>query len=962
MATPESAFEKVKGLVSDFKANELYYLSSKYSESEVREDYINKFFEVLGWDVRHKIQKNPYEQEVKVEKGVKVGRAQKRADYAFHLGPNFRDPVFFVEAKKPARSLSDPDDYFQAIRYGWNANTPIVILTDFEEFHIIDSRFKPDIDTALNKKLQYFHYSEYADKENFAEIYYLLSRQAVGNNSIEKYSESLPKPKGKAVQRQLFPGGFQSIDESFLKEIDEIRITLARAYKKSNPTLQGYELTEAIQRTIDRLVFIRFLEDKLIEQEHYISMFGETSDAWDDFVALSKRLDAKYNGIVFKNHFIDAPDFNKPTDVFGNICQDLSHLNSPYDFDKIPIHILGSIYERFLGKVVNATPKRVTIEEKPEVKKAGGVYYTPRYIVRYIVANTVGELIKGKTPLQISRIRFADIACGSGSFLIAVFETLLDYHNNWYQNNPVKAKSDGCFHQDGKWILSLQQKKNILLNNIYGVDIDSQAVEVTQLSLCLKLMEDETTATTNEMQVLFHEQILPDLTKNIVCGNSLIGWDIEDGILFPDEEMRKLNPMDFENAFPAIMNNGGFDAIVGNPPYVFTRDVEWGEEVKNYYWTKFNITKSKGTQSKKNQSGKINLYILFLLRASQLINKNGVISYIVPNGILRTTTYDTARKFLIEKTSINEIVDLKKGVFKGVTASTVIITFGKFRKDNKIRIIDANYLEDKFINTNKVNYIPQSRIKTNVSFTINLYVNDKEYILFEKIKKSKKFLKDITIEIIEGIVAHKKYIGNTPFNNKGNRKFLEGKDIKKYQILFNSKYILFDREKLHRARPDYVWSAPKKIIIQRISGGKKPLVSVVDFENYYSFASTNLILINKSFENIYSYEFISALLNSNLINFYYSKNFTNQSSLTVNISKTFLEMIPLPQENKEIFNKIGLLVKQIMQTKKKLATVKMDRDINYYERKCNNIDREINNAVYKLYGLSKDEIEIINSE
>ena len=447
MATLESAFEKVKELVSDFKENESYYLSSKFSEAQVREDYVNKFFVALGWDVRHKTQKNPYEQEVKVEKGVKVGRAQKRADYAFHLAPNFRDPVFFVEAKKPAKALLNPQDYFQAIRYGWNANTPIVILTDFEEFHIIDSRFKPDVDTVLNKKLLYFHYFKYADKEKFAEIYYLFSHEAVENNSIDTYAKSLPKPKGKAVQRQLFPGGFKSIDKYFLEEIDEIRITLAHSFKKSNPALKGYELTEATHRTIDRLVFIRFLEDKLIEQNHYISEFGESSDVWDDFVALCKRLDAKYNGVVFKHHFIDTPDFNKPENVFENICQDLSHLNSPYDFDKIPIHILGSIYERFLGKVIHTTPKRVTIEEKPEVKKAGGVYYTPEYIVRYIVANTVGNLIEGKTPLQISRLRFADISCGSGSFLIAVFEALLDYHNKWYQNNPSKAKSNGCYHE-----------------------------------------------------------------------------------------------------------------------------------------------------------------------------------------------------------------------------------------------------------------------------------------------------------------------------------------------------------------------------------------------------------------------------------------------------------------------------------------------------------------------------------
>ena len=145
--------------------------------------------------------------------------------------------------------------------------------------------------------------------------------------------------------------------------------------------------------------------------------------AWERFIRASRTLDAKYNGVVFKKSLIDTRNIIEPDDkTFSAICDELSHENTPYNFDAIPIHILGSIYERFLGKVVHATDKRATIEEKPEVRKAGGVYYTPQYIVNYIVENTVGKLIEGKTPRQISKMRFADIACGSGSFLITVFE------------------------------------------------------------------------------------------------------------------------------------------------------------------------------------------------------------------------------------------------------------------------------------------------------------------------------------------------------------------------------------------------------------------------------------------------------------------------------------------------------------------------------------------------------------
>lgn len=441
MSSFETAFKTISELVKDFKSNDKFYLSSNYSEADVRNDFINKFFIALGWDVRHETQKNPYEQEVRVEKPVQVAKAQKRADFTFYLAPNFRDVKFFVEAKKPYHDLENKDYFFQTIRYGWNANTPIALLTDFEELIILDCRYRPDIKDILNSKIKSFHYSDYANEEKFREIYYLFSRESVLDNSIEKYAENLPKPRGKAVQRGLFKGGFQSIDESFLEELDEIRTALAKSFKKNNSHLTSEELTEATQRTIDRLVFIKFLEDKLIEPHHYVSEFGNRRTAWEDFITASITLDAKYNGVVFKKSLIDSKNIIEPDDkTFSNICEELSHDNTPYNFDAIPIHILGSIYERFLGKVVNATDKRVTIEEKPEVRKAGGVYYTPQYIVNYIVDNTIEKLIEGKTPKEISKLRFADIACGSGSFLITVYERILDYHKHWYLENPEQQK------------------------------------------------------------------------------------------------------------------------------------------------------------------------------------------------------------------------------------------------------------------------------------------------------------------------------------------------------------------------------------------------------------------------------------------------------------------------------------------------------------------------------------------
>ena len=960
----EKAHSEIKILVENFKPNENFYISKEYQEAEVRKDFIDKFFIALGWDVLHHTQTNPYEQEVKVEKGVNVSGAQKKADYSFSLAPNYRDPKFFTEAKKPSKDLYNSDYYFQTVRYGWHKTTPLAVLTDFEEFHILDCRFSPDISTILHRKIKQYHYSEYVDSDKFAEIYWLFSREAVINNSLEKFAENLPKPKGKAYQKALFAyEKHLTIDDAFLEEIDGIREILAKAFKKNDDKLDSEELTEATQRTIDRLVFIRFLEDKLIEQVHYVNTFGENGKAWDDFIALCIKLDAKYNGIVFKKCFIDDSNFKGPVDSeFHDICQNICHLNSRFLYNEIPIHILGSIYERFLGKVVHATNKRVTVEEKPEVRKAGGVFYTPKNIVNYIVQNTVGKQIEGKDPEQISKLRFADIACGSGSFLIGVLEYLLDYYNKYYQQHPEKAKKDKCLYKDGIWVLSIKQKQNILKNNIYGVDIDNQAVEVTQLSLSLKMLEDETTATANEMQVLFHERILPDMSNNIICGNSLIGTDILTQTLFAGEEERKLNPMDFSHVFPKIMESGGFDSIIGNPPYVFTRDVNWPDSIKQYYWDNFNIAKED--TSRKNQSGKINLYILFILRASRLISKNGTLSYIIPNGLLRTTTYDTTRKYILKNTSIYEIVDLKDGVFKGVTASTIILTLKKFKENNKVKIIDSNYKLDKSINTTNCTTVNQKDFLENTSYVISMFVNNEERGLFTKLNKSNFYLQNIVIDIIEGIVAHKEFISSSKLDDNY-FPLLEGKDIKPYQINFGGNYILYDRKKLHRARPEYVWNSDQKIIIQRISGGAKPLVAAIDFNKRYSFASTNLLLIKKEFLKVYNYNIVCAILNSALINFYYSKNFTNASKLTVNISKTFLDKIPLPIFNfsnnieKTNHNKLTKLVDLLNKTINQISSSKTDKDLTYYNRRYNDLISQIDITIFEIYGLTEDEINIV---
>ncbi len=1045
----EKAYNEIKTLVEDFKAGQRHYLSKDYQEAEVRKDFIDKFLIALGWDVHHDRQKDPYEQEVKVERGVSMSGAQKRADYSFSLAPNFRDPKFFVEAKKPVQDLYNPDYYFQTIRYGWHKATPLAVLTDFEEFHILDCRFSPDISTILKRQVKRFHYSEYADKEKFAEIYWLFSREAVANNSLEKYAEGMPKPRGKAVQKALFAlEKHQTIDVDFLNEIEEKREILAKALKRNDESLDSEQLTEATQKIIDRLVFIRFLEDKLIEQEHHVHAFGERGKAWDDFIALCRKLDAKYNGIVFKKNFIDSDTFKGPVDSeFHAICQDICHLNSRFLYNEIPIHILGSIYERFLGKVVHATGHRVKIEEKPEVRKAGGVYYTPKYIVDYIVQNTVGKLIEGKTPEQISKLRFADIACGSGSFLIGVFDCLLVYHNKYYRLHPDKAKKDGCHYKDGLWVLSIKQKQNMLRNNIYGVDIDAQAVEVTQLSLSLKMLEDETTATTNEMQVLFHEKILPDMTKNIVCGNSLIGTDILSQNLFAGDEERKLNPMDFEHAFPHIFrrgmaavekektkrkikatadnkaseivfvdeadnetnneaegfeqphlkknqdkldqfhepivgysnnNNSGFDAIVGNPPYLsyYGREsIGIDPTTESYLRNKYHFLSGFSSKTR------INSVMFFLEKYIRLLNKKGLVGCIIDFNIFEHAFVPT-RKFISTTTNIKQIVDGLQE-FKGVGSGQVILTLSNdFSVSNKL-------IWKKGINDNG-KLIEQKYFTENEDYKWEIKNSNSP---IKKIEKDKNNLENV-LEIITGVAVYATEEGRSNFilGKKENDKcypLLEGgASIKSSYIVPTFKsYILYDKSlekefnnKFEKKYLKEKGSHQRPFNLRTIEDFNRPKIFLRQSDSKFTATySEDLFFGNYSLFTLYDNDnskdklfFILGLLNSKMMSYYglekeiikvkEGKTPQIRSGQRGPIGIRQLPIIKIDFQNKaekSQHDKMVQLVDQMLQAKKQLQTIKTDKDKSYYERRCNELDAQIDNLVYGLYGLTEEEIGIV---
>jgi len=955
--TFDEAFERVKQLVKVFQKNEKQELSPSYSEAQARLDFIDKFLIALGWDVNHETQTNPYEQEVKVERGVKVSAGRKRADYAF-LAPNFRDVLFYVEAKKPQADIDTPDNYFQTIRYGWNSQTPLAALTDFVHLTILDCRYKPDIKTALNRAVRKFHYTEYADEGKFREIYWLFSREAAHNGALGKYAATLPKPSGKARQRTLSGSGFQSIDESFLQELDEYREELARSFKNRNPHLNSEELTEVTQRTLDRLVFMRFLEDKLIEPEPLVEKLGSKGTAWQDFVATSHRLDSIYNGIIFKRHaLLDAADFRIDERVFAGIRESLAHTTSPYDFNAIPIHILGSIYERFLGKVIIATEKRARVEEKPEVRKAGGVYYTPEYIVTYIVENTVGKLIAGKTPEQIAKMRFADIACGSGSFLLGVYDLLLRHHTAYYNEpkNRARAVKAGCAGRgDGTLHLSLRQKKDILLNNIYGVDLDAQAVEVAQLSLFLKLLEDETTASAKGHQLEFRETMLPSLDKNVIHGNALIEWDILGDQLF-DEEQRKLFPLDFADKFKEIMRHDGFDAIIGNPPYGAHLD----ETAVQYLRSKFE-TSTKD----------LDTYSLFIERAIKRTKLGGKISMIVPTGWYSGVKFSSLRRFVACTTNPESFVNLPYDIFKAWVDTTVFtvtkrqdvltwprndrckVSLRTFPKRHKITS-ESEFNED-------LKMADFSAWFANGSDEYLTYADSATTSLIRKIQTHSRPLQDFA-DVQRGVTP---FVLTEQPTHPTIRRAFDG-TVRRYSVDIGPvRYIRFD-DTLAEPKPERYFVGPRLLLRELISRQFR-LQAVKVTEDFITNKSMQSILQLPDSPDI---SFLLGIINSRLMSWYFlhRSNIAQRDDFPKIVLRE-TRLLPAPLVNlkkkadKSRHDRLTHLVEQMLAAKPHCISARTDRGKTFYENKCAALDRQIDALVYELYGLTDEEIAIVEND
>ena len=905
--------------------------------------------------------------------------------------------------------------------FGYKNNQPeceYVITSNFEKIRFY-------IDNAI----EYTEFNLFTLTEKEFELLYICL-------SYDSIAKGLPKQiKDESVSQESL------ITKKLYNDYSQFKNELYHSLVKLNPQYEPLELFKKSQKLLDRFLFIFFAEDRQLLPTNLIfrinkewqqlrnmrievSLYDRYKIYFNDLdqgakVSLpafsqtaSKQVEEfqiyAYNGGLFKTDDL-LNDIKIEDELLFAHTEKLSN----YDFaSEVDVNVLGHIFENSLNDLdeIKAQLEGQEVDKTKTKRKKDGVFYTPKYITKYIVDNTVGKLcLEKKEALQLAesdytidkkrqkktmqdltdklndyrnwllQLTICDPACGSGAFLNQALDFLITEHR-YIDELQAKLFGDAIVLSD--------VEGSILENNLFGVDINEESVEIAKLSLWLR------TAQPNRK--------LNDLNRNIKCGNSLI----DDVTVAGDKAFN------WKNEFKEVFNNGGFDVIIGNPPYVFARD-NFKQEEKDFY--------VKNYVSAKYQ---INTYLLFIEKTIQILKEKGINGLIIPNAWLMVYSGEGLRKYLLDTCKINQIINLEGYSFESVNVETVILIAEKenTKGQNEIRIYLNNGTEF-YLSHSKI----QSDFSQNEGFEFRVFLNDESDKFITKISSNTIILDDLT-EIKAGLKAYEKDKGdpkqtaedvkNRPYDytykfDNDTYKYLEGKDVSRYYNSWSGLFLMYGK---HLAAPrTFNLFDGKKIIIREITGNFPKCIIATYTEDIYLFNMSNIAIIEKDNSNV-SLKYILSLLNSSLLSYYFVKNtaksvrklfpkiilndlrkfpiknissseqtpfiekadiLLNKSEEFQNIKLEFLKFvtskfkIETPSVKLQNWNTLEFsdFIKELTKLKVKLNTEdefnfmslfeKQKQQANDIQNIIDNTDNEINKMVYKLYDLTEEEIKIV---
>ena len=939
-----SAPADVLALIERFGARRAHFEQPDYNETQVRVEFINPLFRALGWDVDNQGGQPPALRDVVHEDSLRIDDRLKAPDYAFRIS-GVRQ--FFVEAKRPARDLKrDARAAYQLRRYGWSAGLRFSILTDFAEFAVYDCRLKPSKDDdAQVARVQYLTFEQYT--ERWDEVAARFSRHAVQDGALERLADQQP------------PRGAMPVDAAFLADLDQWRRDLAKRLWQLNRqrALSQVDLNYAVQKILDRIIFLRICEDRGVEPHGRLLALADGARVYERLTEYFKQAQARYNSGLFyfppsDAEHADPPDALTPElrlddETLSAILRRLYFPLSPYVFSEIPVEILGQAYEQFLGKVIRVEVKagnpEINIEPKPDVRKAGGVYYTPAYIVDYIVAQTLTPLLADKTPEQAAALRILDPACGSGSFLIGAYQFLLEWYLRAYcQSAPEQAERQGLVRRVGaEWRLTIKARKQILLDHIHGVDIDSRAVETTKLSLLLRALEGETDETIRAQLHLWHERVLPDLGRNIQCGNALIGSDFEAlaarrAWQLSAEEFARVNYFDWQRAFAPIFAAGGFDAVIGNPPY--------GAELSDY---------EREYLSKRYAIGTTNTAALMMLQAHRLLKNGGFFGMIVPKSFTYASTWQKTRAFFAPE--LSALVDVGR-VWREVNLEQAILIVHKGAPTEQYTSLVRQ--DKRIVETCRIAKADCERF----GFFLNA-TDEAELRLAKKIAECGTPLGALVTNTRGGMLQAE--VGDAPSAFQ----VIGGAHISRWRLEGRKGYLQRSAADLERL-PRNAFVQEGSLLVQNIvthvrsALGIRIVGALADAEmaRHTLILDTVNQLVNRS---PMASAYLLAVLHSKLINWYVYRFIFARATITMHFDGKVTDRVPIktldltqPAE-RAMHDQIVAAVREIQALHAQLAAAASPAARTPLQRRIEALERQLDQWIYRLYALSDQEIALV---
>lgn len=947
---------KIEDLVEKYRLVLKNRREDEFDEEDVKNKFLNPLLEALGWDVRGL-------DEVKFEQKTLKGRT----DFGLKIKPEGK-PVLFIEAKSFDESLDgyrkirgEKQTYpEQAIDDAWSMKVDWVVLTNFKKLRLYYSHVKkPEDGLQFELKFKDFLSEEGIEKLN------TLTKESVKSGSLQKYE----------VRRTR-----ENVNTEFVNDLYSMRKTLAGSINKNND-ISKEELRESVQRILDRLVVIRVAEDREILHRESLHKMVETWETTSidpsvrtlmrDLKNLFRDFDSVYNSKLFEEHMCET------LEIDNHAVKEIINSLYDYNFDLINADVLGEMYEDYIGHILKEKGEGVDIKEDHQTRKKSGIYYTPSYVVDFLVNHTVGKLIRENSePGEVSDVNVLDPACGSGSFLIKAFDYFKDYYDEYNQKVRNEARKSGTL---GSYDMVKDIEKKILSENLYGVDLDEQAAEIASVNLMLKGLRK------NEKLPLL-------LGENLRIGNSLISRSIEEIEDYFDRPEEK-KPLEWEDQFSGVFEeNEGFDVVIGNPPYINVNNLP--DEERDYLMNSGEF---------ETAMKRFDIYLGFIERGIQLLEEGGRLGFIIPHPFLNQDYAEGLRKYILDTCCIETIVDLSDfEVFRDPNVRNILLIIRKesneeTRNENNIDVIEQEKDPSISARIEGKNFsIPQKVYKETYENMFRLDLTEKTLSLLEKIDDKSFRLGRI---LVASWGARGSPIKDFHLDEKINskcKKMIKGENIGRYSIDYAGKWFLYDQDKLYRpAFPELFEN--KKLIISKVTG-KEGLISAYDDNEYYTddslcccvpkfnlkdkdeafFGRHKIDMNDKDVQSSKKYDlkFILGIVNSKLTNFY----FKTMLGYELNVYPESIEQLPVPEidfqtsSEKEKYNKVIELVDKITSLKgqedwieSSFSNLLMNYDLteekplsNFYNPRDQNKLEKFDINLAKTWKIASEEMGVIN--